>query len=132
MNEFDTRRWNNAVLNFFFRGASRNLILIAAVLLALVMFARMPGRVWTLFVRWLETRSGVLMCLAGVFWVLGGATDKSKPFNSDSANLLVEEAMEVNAALLMIFSTLVLLRTWRLLWNTPSSQNPSPAISRHQ
>jgi hypothetical protein len=108
--EFDTREWDIATLDFFFRGTSRDVMLIIAWGIAIVVAARAPRAAWFVFARWLPTRSGTLMWFAGVWWVVGGVIDKTKPCASDGANLFMEEVMETNAALLMLLSVSYLLR----------------------
>jgi hypothetical protein len=110
MLEFDTREWGSSALDFLFQGKSRDVILIFAWGTAIVLAASAPRAAWFVFARWLPTPSGTLMWLAGVWWVLGGVIDKTKPFASATTNLFMEEVMETNAALLMLLSVSCLLR----------------------
>lgn len=110
--EFDTREWNNDALNFFFTGKSRSALLGAAWLLAAIAFVRNARAVWQVFQQWLFTRSGVLLLISGLFWVLGWLSDRIKPLSPDEC-LMLEEAVESNATIFMVASAALAVATLR-------------------
>lgn len=109
--EFDTRElgWRAAatVLN----GAIRNGWLGALWLLLGIWVFRHRHAVVPVARQWLWSRAGLLLVLAGCFWVAGGAVDKLKLLGSTSRNLLGEELLETNAALLMLLAALAAVRS---------------------
>jgi hypothetical protein len=108
--EFDTRElgWRTAavVLN----GPVRNIWLVALWAAICVWALRHRRIVLPTGWRWLGSPSGLLLMGSGVFWIVAGAVDKLKLFSPPARNLLVEELLETNAALLMVVAAIAIVR----------------------
>ena len=110
--EFDVRPFRIPWLTLLLNGAVRNGWVGAAW--GLVAWWAWRHRQTTLEAArvWLRSFSGVLLALAGAFWI-GGALAEKLPWFSGSETFFAEELMEVNAAVLMAlaaFSALGALR----------------------
>jgi hypothetical protein len=63
--------------------------------------------VLTFVLKWLGSPAGRILLVAGLFWVVAAAVDKADAFGTKRRNMLAEELIEVNAALLMAFSAII-------------------------
>ena len=120
--EFDTRElgWRAAaaVLN----GPVRNTWL-AILWVALAIWA-LRYRVFLVATlrQWVWSAAGLFLVAAGLFWVAGGIVDKLKLLGSGPRNLLGEELLETNAALLMLLAAIAAAR-WT---DKPQTAPPTP------
>jgi uncharacterized membrane protein YgdD (TMEM256/DUF423 family) len=112
--EVDVRNVNAPWLNKVMNGRIRDAWLGTFWLVALYFVFKSFGPVWRRFVAWLRSAAGVLMTLAGPFWIISALIDKSLLGRKD---LFPEELMEVNATLLMIWSAFL---AWRALSSKPA------------
>ena len=110
MLEFDTRALDMPTLRRFTNGMIRNVWLgglAAAYGFALWRRRReMPLQIQ----RWLGDRAGLLMLLSGGFWIAGAVFEHGRFFSDPDITLMLEEVMEVNAALFMAWSAFASLR----------------------
>ena len=108
LREFDVRRgdWPSIVTSVL-DGMIRNLWL--GTLWLVIAWSAYRYRVGLLSfgLKWLGSRAGRVLLVAGLFWVLAAAVDKADAFGTKRRNLLAEELIEVNAALLMAFSAII-------------------------
>ena len=105
--EFDTRQFGQAWLDAIMSGMGRNLWLGAAWLVVACFALRYRGSLLGVTGRWLRSPAGRLLVLAGLFWVVAAAVDKLDPFGSKPRDMLAEELLEVNAALIMALAAVV-------------------------
>lgn len=105
--EFDTRKFDVPMVTSVLSGTVRNVWLGALWVVAGYFIYRSRATVFGWGWRWLGTPAGRLFLAAGVFWVLGAAVDKLELFGSKPRDMLVEELLEVNAALLMAIVAVV-------------------------
>ncbi|MGH8527120.1 MAG: hypothetical protein ACREXY_23820 [Gammaproteobacteria bacterium] len=105
--EFDTRKFDVPIVTSVLSGTVRNVWLGGLWVVAGYFIYRSRGSVAPFGRRWLATPGGRLLLLAGVFWVLGAGVDKAELFGSKPRDMLAEELLEVNAALLMLISAIV-------------------------
>lgn len=108
--EVDVRRSGNVAVIFWLRGFVRDLWLSAVWGLAAILFLMERRATWSAFLGWLFTRAGVLMMLSGGFWVLAGCVDKLAGAILGPFKLMVEETVEVNAALFLFASAFLSYR----------------------
>jgi len=124
LREFDVRKgeWPPLVTSVL-GGTVRNLWL-GGLWLVLGYFAyRHRANVLTFGWKWVGSRAGRILLVAGLFWVLAAAVDKADAFSKRRSNLLAEELLEVDAALLMAFSAIIsLLRSRNTLAEDAASQ----------
>jgi hypothetical protein len=121
--EFDTRElgWRTAAL--VLNGAVRNAWLAALWILLCLWGLRRRRTLVPTGWRWFWSPSGWLLMASGVFWIVAGSVDKLKVFSPPARNLLVEELLETNAALLMLVAAVTTVR-----W---ASQAAALPISTH-
>ena len=108
LREFDVRKgdWPPLVTRVL-DGVIRNLWL-GSLWLVIGYFAyRHRAGLLSFGLKWLGSRAGRVLLVAGLFWVLAAAVDKADAFGTRRRNLLAEELIEVNAALLMAFSAVI-------------------------
>jgi hypothetical protein len=124
LREFDVRKgdWPPLAVSFL-DGTIRNLWL-GGLWLVLGYFAyRHRARVLTFGWKWLGSRAGRILLVAGLFWIVAAGVDKANAFGTKRRNLLAEELLEVDAALLMAFSAITsLLRSRNTLAEDAASQ----------
>jgi 4-amino-4-deoxy-L-arabinose transferase-like glycosyltransferase len=107
--EFDTRKFDWPIANAILSGTIRNVWLGALWLVTGYFIYRSRAKLVPLGLRWVGTPEGRLLLVAGVFWVFGAAVDKLELFGSKPRDMLAEELLEINAALLMMLSAIVSL-----------------------
>jgi len=100
--EVDLREFDLPRINRLLNGKVRNVWLGGLWALGLVLFLRDARNVWSIFLRWLPTRACSLLLMAGALWFAGALFDKLKPFSNQDTDLMAEELVETNAALLML------------------------------
>jgi hypothetical protein len=117
--EFDTRElgWRTAAL--ILNGPVRNVWLVGLWILLCLWALRHRRPLLQTGWQWLWSPSGWLLMGAGVFWLVAGAVDKLKLFSPPSRNLLVEELLESNAALLMLVAAVATVR-----WSIQPAPSP--------
>jgi len=124
LREFDVRRgdWPPLVTSVL-DGMIRN-IWLGGLWLVLGCFAyRHRAKVLAFGWKWLGSRAGRILLIAGLFWILAAGVDKVDAFDTKRRNLLAEELVEVNAALLMAFSAIIsLMRSHNTLAEDAASQ----------
>ncbi|MGZ8901397.1 MAG: hypothetical protein ACXW3Z_15005, partial [Limisphaerales bacterium] len=109
--EFDVRPFNVWWLTFLFKGIIRNSVLAISWLYVIILFCRCVRSARSVFLQWIATRSGKVMMLAGLLWVLGFIVDKSKPFALEDHSYMAEELLETNATFLMVVSAISFRRS---------------------
>jgi hypothetical protein len=110
MLEFDTRAFNSPLLRRLTNGTPRNLWLGTVVALYAFAFWRRRFEMPPLFVRWLSDRAGLLMLIAGGFWIAGAIFEHGPIFSDPETKLILEEVIEVDAALFMAWSALATVK----------------------
>jgi len=124
LREFDVRKgdWPPLAVSVL-DGAIRNLWL-GTLWLVIGYFAyRHRANLLTFGWKWLRSPPGRILLVAGVFWVLAAGVDKADAFGTRRRNLLAEELIEVNAALLMALSAIIsLMRSHNTLAEDAASQ----------
>ena len=109
LREFDVRKGNWPIASTILAGTVRN-IWLGGLWLVLGCFAyRHRAKVLTFAWKWLGSRAGRILLVAGLFWVVAAGVDKVDAFGTKRRNLLAEELIEVNAALLMALSAIISL-----------------------
>lgn len=114
MLEFDTRAFKIPALTRATNGTVRNAWLGGLVVLYSISFWRTRRHMPALLFRWLGSRAGLLMILSGAFWIAGAVFEHGKFFADPESTLILEEVIEVNAAIFMAWSaaaTIAFLRT---------------------
>ncbi|HUS35696.1 MAG TPA: hypothetical protein VM680_10125 [Verrucomicrobiae bacterium] len=104
MLEFDTRAFNVPLLRKMTNGTPRNLWLGTLATLYAYAFWGKRTEMPTLFQRWLQDRAGLLMLLSGGFWIAGAVFEHGNFFTDTNVTLILEEVLEVDAALFMAWS----------------------------
>ena len=99
--EVDTRRLGMPLLEKIFNGRIRDIWLLLFWLGGAWMFIRNARQTLHYFVRWLRRPSGIVLLLAGTFWMAAVVMDKG---TLGVKSLFVEELMEVAATWLMMQS----------------------------
>ena len=122
--EFDTRQFGNAILRKVTNGAVRNIWVGALVALYAATFWPRRNEMLAEIQRWLRDRAGLLMLIAGGFWVAGAVFEHGKFFADRDVTLVLEEVVEVNAALFMAWSA---LETTKLLRRAGDAKASTPA-----
>lgn len=124
LREFDVRRgdWPPLATRVL-DGSIRNLWL-GGLWLVIGYFAfRHRANVLAFGRRWLRSPPARILLVAGLFWVVAAGVDKADAFSTRRRNLLAEELLEVDAALLMAFSAIIsLLRSRNTLGEDAASQ----------
>ena len=112
--EFDVRKgeWS-PVLVAVLSGTARNLWLGSLWLLLGGFAYRYRANLLLFGWKWLRSPAGDILLVAGLFWVVAAGVDKADPFSTRRRNLLAEELIEANAALLMAFSAIISLARLR-------------------
>jgi hypothetical protein len=123
LREFDVRKGEWPIASTILAGTIRNLWL-GGLWLVLGYFAyRYRSNVRTFGLKWLGSRAGRILLVAGLFWIVAAAVDKADAFGTKRRNLLAEELIEVNAALLMALSAIIsLMRSQNTLAEDAASQ----------
>jgi hypothetical protein len=101
VSELDFRPYNLPLLNQMTKGLVRNVALGFAWSVALVAFVKNRAAVWSRFLIWVRSGPGLMLLVAGGFWLTSGLIDKSI---LPPKSLFNEELMEINATLLMLIS----------------------------
>jgi hypothetical protein len=101
MSELDFRQYDLPLLNRLTKGTVRNVALVLAWSVALVAFVKNRAEVWNRFRVWMRSGAGLMLLVAGGFWLTSGLIDKSI---LPPKSLFNEELMEINATLLMLIS----------------------------
>jgi hypothetical protein len=123
LREFDVRKGDWPIASTILAGTVRNLWLCGLWLVLGCFAYRHRAKALTFGWKWLGSRAGRILLIAGVFWVLAAGVDKADAFGTRRRNLLAEELIEVNAALLMALSAIIsLMRTHDILAEDASSQ----------
>lgn len=104
MLEFDTRAFNAPLLRRLTNGTPRNIWLGTLTALYAYAFWRKRFEMPALFQRWLRDRAGLLMLLSGGFWIAGAVFEHGNFFTDTNVTLILEEVLEVDAALFMTWS----------------------------
>ena len=124
LREFDVRKgeWP-PLLTSILDGTVRNLWL-GTLWLVIGYFAyRHRANLLTFGRKWLRSPPGRILLVAGLFWVVAAAVDKADAFGTRRRDLLAEELLEVDAALLMAYSAIMsLLRSRNTLADDAPSQ----------
>jgi hypothetical protein len=110
MLEFDTRAFNVPLLRKMTNGTPRNLWLGTLVALYAYAFWRKRTEMPGLFQRWVQHRAGLLMLLSGGFWIAGAVFEHGDFFSDTNVTLILEEVLEVDAALFMTWSAIATLK----------------------
>ena len=131
LREFDVRKGDWPVASTILSGTVRNLWLGGLWLIIAWHGYRHRANAWAFGWRWLKSGAGRVILIAGLFWILGAAVDKIHPFGSRRRNMLGEELLEANAALLMTFSALVSLLCSRKASDENDLSTWTPAAEAH-
>jgi len=110
MLEFDTRAFNIPMLRRITNGAVRNVWLGSVVALYAFSLWRHRREAPAQIQKWLASRAGLLMVISGGFWIAGAVFEHGKFFANAEATLVLEEVVEVNAALFMAWSAFATVR----------------------
>jgi len=124
LREFDVRKgdWPPLIVSVL-DGTIRNLWLGALWLIIGCFAYRNRANVLIFGWKWLRSPPGRILLAAGLFWVVAATVDKANVFGTRRRNLLTEELLEVDAALLMAFSAIIsLLRPRNTLAEDAASQ----------
>ena len=105
--EFDTRQFGRPLVDAIMSGTGRNLWLGAGWVVVAYFAFRYRRSLFEVTRKWLRSPAGRLLLLAGVFWVVAAAVDKMDPFGSKPRDMLTEELLEANAALIMALAAVV-------------------------
>jgi hypothetical protein len=124
--EFDTRQFANPTLRRMTNGAVRNIWVGALVALYAVAFWARRRQMLVEIERWLRDRAGLLMLIAGGFWVTGAVFEHGKIFADADVTLALEEVVEVNAALFMAWSALETARLLKRAGDAKASTHATP------
>jgi hypothetical protein len=100
--EIDTRVFASPLLELVFDGAVRDLLFGLLWAGAVLLFFRHRRPTWICFRQWLPSAGGLLLLIAGAFWLASGAVDKLHLFAG--THHFFEELAEVNAAMLMLMA----------------------------
>ena len=123
MLEFDTRAFNNTLLRRLTNGTPRNIWLGTLVAIYAFAFWRHRMELLPLFGRWLSDRAGLLMLLSGGFWIAGAIFEHGRFFSAPETTLILEEVVEVDAALFMVWSAFATIK----LLTAPDAAASKPA-----
>lgn len=111
LGEIDMREAGSPLLELIFDGAIRDILLTALWVLAAMIFWRHRQTTWRLFLDWLPTPGGLLLLVAGGFWILSGTIDKLHWF--PGTHHFFEELAETNATVLMLLGAIHVSRFLR-------------------
>lgn len=111
--EFDTRELGWGAAATALNGPVRNAWLAALWVLLCVWAFRHRRALFQIVRQWLGSPAGLLLMASGAFWLAGGIVDKLKLLGASSQNLLAEELLETNAALLMLLAAVTTVRQFR-------------------
>jgi hypothetical protein len=124
LREFDVRKgeWPPLAVSVL-SGTVRNLWLGGLWLLIGYFAYRQRANLLTFGWKWLKSPPGRILLVAGLFWVVAATVDKANAFGTRRRNLLAEELIEVDAALLMALSAVIsLMRPHNTLAENAASQ----------
>jgi hypothetical protein len=102
--EFDTRELGWRAAAVLLNGPIRDAWLAALWILLGIWAFRYRRDLIPIGRAWLSSATGLFLGAAGLFWIAAGIVDKLKLLGSPSRNLLGEELLETNAALLMLLA----------------------------
>ena len=111
--EVDLRPYNLPTINAIWNGRVRDAWLAGLWIVAALWSMRSRIAIWESFRAWLPSAAGILLIIAGLFWLTSGAIDKLHPIRSKPLSLFVEEILEINATWLMLVSAWVSTRGCR-------------------
>ena len=103
--EFDVRPFKVAWLTEFLSGPIRNLWLGAAWVCCLGWAAKDLSKIMHQARAWARGATGAVLTASAIFWIAGSVFEDLK-LCSHKENLFIEELMETNAALLMLWAAL--------------------------
>jgi hypothetical protein len=124
--EFDTRQFGNSLLRTATNGAVRNVWVGVLVALYAATFWPKRDQMLTQIGRWLRDRAGLLMLIAGGFWVTGALFEHGSFFSDRDVTLMLEEVVEVNAALFMAWSALETTKLLKRADDAKASTHAAP------
>ena len=127
--EFDVRPFKIPWLTRVFSGPVRNAWLGAAWLYFLLKAAKQWRALLNQGWAWLRSAAGILLCLAGLFWIAGAAIEHVYSLSRDR-NFFLEELMETNAALLMLWGAVEITTTRQRQRNVPTLRSSVSAVTK--
>jgi hypothetical protein len=100
--EFDTRAMDAPILRRLTNGWVRNTWVTLLVVAYTTTLLRHANQLWAVFIEWIWSLPALYFILAGFFWVFAEIIDKLKPVRDPDMAILVEEIIEMDAAVWML------------------------------